>query len=120
VSQQEYMHSRHSTLLEDYLREETRLGERLVVANEHFSALVPFWAVWPYEVMIVTHHPVAHLADLSPEEQASLAAIYQQVTQCYDRLFGVAFPYSMVSIRHPLMERRILNGCCMPTSIHPC
>jgi len=63
VSQQEYMHSRHSTLLEDYLREETRLGERLVVANEHFSALVPFWAVWPYEVMIVTHHPVAHLAD---------------------------------------------------------
>ena len=95
VSQQEYMHSRHSTLLEDYLREETRLGERLVVANEHFSALVPFWAVWPYEVMIVTHHPVAHLADLSPEEQASLAAIYQQVTQCYDRLFGVAFPYSM-------------------------
>jgi UDPglucose--hexose-1-phosphate uridylyltransferase len=94
-SQEEYFQRCGRTLLGDYLAEETRLGERIVEAGEHFTALVPFWAVWPFEILVIAHRPLAHLADLTGEESASLADILHKVTVRYDNLFEISFPYSM-------------------------
>jgi UDPglucose--hexose-1-phosphate uridylyltransferase len=89
-------YERHGrTLLGDYLAIELELGTRVVAQNEHFAALVPFWAVWPFETMLIGRRPVAALPDLSTEERAGLADILKQVTTRYDNLFRVSFPYSM-------------------------
>jgi len=82
-------------LLLDYLAEENRLKERIVFQNDHFTALVPFWAVWPFEILLVSHRPSAHLAELTPAETSNLAEALKQVTTRYDNLFEISFPYSM-------------------------
>ncbi|PWH16919.1 MAG: galactose-1-phosphate uridylyltransferase [Anaerolineae bacterium] len=82
-------------LLVDYVQEEHRRKERILVANEHFTALMPFWAIWPFEVMISAHRPVARLADLTPAEVTALAEVFKEVTTRYDNLFEISFPYSM-------------------------
>ena len=82
-------------LLCDYLALELQDGARLVCRNDHFVALVPFWAVWPFETLVL---PTAHhgaLPDLDPPAATALADILRRVTRRYDRLFGVSFPYSM-------------------------
>ncbi len=66
----------------------------MVVENEHFVALVPFWAVWPFETMIVSRRPVQNILQLSDEERTALADIYKQLTVKYDNLFEVSFAYS--------------------------
>src|SRR5262249_28581166 len=70
-------------------------GERLVAGNEHFSAVVPFWAVWPFEILLIARRHVAALADLSKAEVAGLADLLRRVTARYDNLFETSFPYSM-------------------------
>jgi UDPglucose--hexose-1-phosphate uridylyltransferase len=95
ASQSDYSARTGRTLLGDYLAEEHRRGERVLVPGAHFTALIPFWAVWPFEVLVVAHRPCANLADLRPEEMDSLAAVFREVTTRYDNLFGVSFPYSM-------------------------
>ncbi len=82
-------------LLVDYLAQELALEERIVFVNDDFCALVPFWAVWPFETMILPRRPVQGLDLLSPREKASLAAALSELTKRYDRLFAVSFPYSM-------------------------
>ena len=94
-SQHEYFVAHHTTLLGDYLAEELNSGTRVIAANADFITLVPFWAVWPFEVMILARRPIARLAELTAGEQSSLASLYRDITQRYDRLFGVSFPYSM-------------------------
>lgn len=94
-SQAAYFAEHRRTLLADYLAEEHRRRERVVFQNDHFSALVPFWAVWPFEILLVAHRPVACLADLSPAEISALAEALKQVTTRYDNLFEISFPYSM-------------------------
>jgi UDPglucose--hexose-1-phosphate uridylyltransferase len=82
-------------LLCDYLVLELKDGERIVCENEHFVALVPFWAVWPFETLV---QPRAHrgaLPDLDARERDGLADILRRLTRRYDRLFQVTFPYSM-------------------------
>ncbi|MGZ8376407.1 MAG: UDP-glucose--hexose-1-phosphate uridylyltransferase [Gemmatirosa sp.] len=88
-------HARHGrTLLGDYLALELARGERVVVANDHFAALVPFWAVWPFETMIVSRRAVPHVAALDDAERDALADVLGRLTRRYDRLFDVSFPYS--------------------------
>jgi UDPglucose--hexose-1-phosphate uridylyltransferase len=88
-------HERHGrTLLADYLRLEEARGERVVCANDGFVALVPFWAVWPFEALVVSRRPVPHLAALDDRERAQLADVVKRLTARYDRLFDVSFPYS--------------------------
>ena len=67
----------------------------MVARNEHFSALVPFWAIWPFEILLVSHRHAGSLADLTPAEVTGLADIMRQVNTRYDNLFEVSFPYSM-------------------------
>jgi UDPglucose--hexose-1-phosphate uridylyltransferase len=74
---------------------ERRAKERIVAENHHFMAVVPFWAVWPFEVLLLPFRHIASLRELSVAERDSLSAILRQVTSGYDRLFDVAFPYSM-------------------------
>lgn len=82
------------TLLEDYLAAELRREERIVCANDAFVALVPFWAVWPFETLVVSRRPVPHLSALGDRERDGLAGVLKRLTNQYDALFDVSFPYS--------------------------
>lgn len=96
-AQAEHLRAHGQCLLCAYLEaERSAEGEsRLVAHNAHGTVLVPFWAVWPFETMLVMHRHVASLAELQPEEAAGLADLLRQVTIRYDNLFGISFPYSM-------------------------
>ncbi|MFH1523804.1 MAG: UDP-glucose--hexose-1-phosphate uridylyltransferase [Chloroflexota bacterium] len=82
-------------LLIDYLAEERRHAERILAANEYFTALVPFWAVWPFEILLSANRPVGYLTDLTSAETSALANLLRRVTTSYDNLFEISFPYSM-------------------------
>jgi UDPglucose--hexose-1-phosphate uridylyltransferase len=87
--------ARHGrTLLGDYLAAELDVGERVVCENDAFVALVPFWAVWPFEALVVSRRPHASLSTLDGAERDQLAQVVKQLTTRYDRLFQVSFPYS--------------------------
>jgi len=94
AAQEEYFGANGRTLLGDYLKFELQAKERVVYANEHFAALVPWWAVWPFETMIISRRPVTGLDELTPEERDGLADALRQLTTRYDNLFEVSFPYS--------------------------
>ena len=93
--QGEYRVKNGTCLLCDYLRFEQASGERIVCENEHFTALVPFWAVWPFEVMIVGHGHYSSIDQLNADERRGFADILKRVTTRYDNLFLTPFPYSM-------------------------
>jgi len=95
AAQTDYLHAHGACLLCDYAAAEAARGERLVAGNEHFSAVVPFWAVWPFEILLIARRHVAALADLTPAEVSGLADILRRVTARYDNLFETSFPYSM-------------------------
>lgn len=89
-------YARHGrTLLADYLALELEEETRLVAANEHFVALTPFWAVWPFETIVISRRPLPALPDLAASERDGLAALLKQLAAGYDRLFATSFPYSM-------------------------
>jgi UDPglucose--hexose-1-phosphate uridylyltransferase len=89
-----HFESKGTTLLGDYLGIELERRERIVCENECFAALVPFWAVWPFEVMILCKRRVASLLDVDDPEKDALADIVRRVTTRYDNLFESSFPYS--------------------------
>jgi len=94
-TQTEYFNKTGSSLLVDYIREEQKRGERVLFSNDHFTAVVPFWAVWPFEVLVSAHRPTRYLSDLSSAEVSALAEVFKHVTTKYDNLFEISFPYSM-------------------------
>lgn len=91
----EYARTTGRCLVCELLEAETRLKTRLVCQNAHFTALVPFWAVWPFEILVIAHRHAGSLTDLQQPEARALADILRQVTTRYDNLFEVSFPYSM-------------------------
>ncbi len=92
--QLEHWENTGQSLLGDYLLQEINQNERIVTQNDSFIALVPFWAVWPYEVMIVPKKHYQNIAQLSNAERLDFAAIIKDVTTKYDNLFETSFPYS--------------------------
>jgi UDPglucose--hexose-1-phosphate uridylyltransferase len=84
-----------STLLGDYLTRELALGERIVLENDHFVALVPYWALWPFETLVLPRRAASCLSDLNAVERDALAALLPKLLAGYDKLFGVSAPYSM-------------------------
>lgn len=94
-AQREYSRTRHRCLLCDYLALEIKSGERVVCSNASFCAVVPFWAIWPFETMLVSRRHTTGIDDFTEEERNGLADILKQVTMTYDKLFRVSFPYSM-------------------------
>jgi UDPglucose--hexose-1-phosphate uridylyltransferase len=95
LRQQQAYAAHDGCLLCDYLAAELKEGERVVCQNERFVALVPFWAVWPFEVLVQPREHRGALPDLDPAERDALADILGRLTRRYDRLFDVSFPYSM-------------------------
>jgi len=95
VAQQEYRAAHGSCLLCDYGEREAALAERIVCENEEFVALVPFWAVWPFETLILSRRHVGSLTQMDNAQQAALADILKRLTTRYDNLFETSFPYTM-------------------------
>ncbi|BFM20265.1 UDP-glucose--hexose-1-phosphate uridylyltransferase [Gilvimarinus japonicus] len=89
-------YQRHGrNLLLDYVEKEIAKGERVVEVNEHWAVLVPFWACWPFEVILLPRFAAKTFADVSPEQQQALASILKLALTRYDNLFQCSFPYSM-------------------------
>jgi UDPglucose--hexose-1-phosphate uridylyltransferase len=92
--QKKYFDEKGKSLLTDYVAIELKEKERIVLENEHFVALVPFWAVWPYETIIISKRHVQTILQFTAEEQTAFADILKRLTAKYDNLFQISFPYS--------------------------
>ena len=103
AAQTDYFNENHRSLLGDVIAEEHKRKERILAANDHFTALVPFWAIWPFEVLLSAHRPgLTRLTELTSAETSALADILKTITTRYDNLFEVSFPYSMGFHQAPL------------------
>jgi len=89
-----YFSKKKSCILCDYLELELKLKERIVYENENFIALLPFWAIWPYETMIIPKQHVQCLPDLNSKMKNDFADILKKLLVKYDNLFQIPFPYS--------------------------
>ncbi len=95
ATQRAYLERHGRDLLGDYVAKELEAGERIVCRNDQWVALVPFWAVWPFEVMLVPVRRVPDLPSLTGGERDALADVLRRVSVRYDNLFRTSFPYSM-------------------------
>ena len=93
--QKSYYQQMGSTLLLDYAQAEGQRGERIVLENDHWLVLVPFWAIWPFETLILPKDRLRRLADLTAAQARALAHLLKRLLVKYDNLFEVSFPYSM-------------------------
>ncbi len=93
--QLDYRDRMRSCLLCDYWQLEAARGERLVVENEHFLAVVPFWAIWPFETLLISRRHLGSIEQFSEAERDAFAEILKRLVTRYDNLFEVSFPYSM-------------------------
>lgn len=94
-AQSDYMQSHNSCLLCDYLKIELEKAERIVAQNDHFVVVVPFWAVWPFETLLLARRHIGALTDLTGVERDALADVVKRLTTRYDNLIHALFPYSM-------------------------
>jgi UDPglucose--hexose-1-phosphate uridylyltransferase len=101
ATQRAYFERHGRDLLGDYLDRERAAGVRVVCENEHWTAVVPFWAVWPYETMLLPRRRVPDLAALLPVERDALADVMKRLCVRYDNLFQCSFPYSMGFYNRP-------------------
>jgi UDPglucose--hexose-1-phosphate uridylyltransferase len=93
--QRRWFEKHREPMLSAYLAREISAGERIVIANDSFAALVPWWASWPFETLILPRRPVSALDELAGNERDELAEIMGSLTRLYDRLFDTPFPYTM-------------------------
>ena len=94
-NQRKYYEKHGSVLLVDYAKRELEQKERVVVETAHWVAVVPYWAVWPFETLLLPKAHVKRLTELSAEQCQDLAVILKKLTTKYDNLFETSFPYSM-------------------------
>lgn len=90
-----YHAAQGTCLLCDYLKTEVQQKQRIVCENEEFVALVPFWAVWPFETLLLSRRHIASIDQFDTAQTRGLADILKQVTTRYDNLFSISFPYTM-------------------------
>jgi len=91
----DYFSIHHGCLLCDYLRDELALNQRIVCENENFVVVVPFWAVWPFETLLLGRRHITSMNQMTDSEKISLADILRRITTIYDNLFEIDCPYSM-------------------------
>ncbi len=94
-SQRDYYNAHGVPMLVNYAQREVASGERVVEQGDHWVAVVPYWAAWPFETLLVPLHHRPRMTDLSESEQVDLAAVIRRLTARYDNLFQCSFPYSM-------------------------
>jgi UDPglucose--hexose-1-phosphate uridylyltransferase len=104
IQQKRYFDEQRKSLLSDYLQLELEQKERIIFSNEHFVALVPFWAVWPFEIMIISKRHVQTILEFNTEEKNALAEILKIVTIKYDNIFEISFPYSAGMHQSPVND----------------
>jgi UDPglucose--hexose-1-phosphate uridylyltransferase len=92
--QRAYFGKNNSSLLGDYLKQELEANERIIYQNDDFVVLTPFWAVWPFETMIVPKNQFANITKISEQESLNFADAISKITKAYDKLFDCSFPYS--------------------------
>ncbi|MBZ0309393.1 MAG: UDP-glucose--hexose-1-phosphate uridylyltransferase [Anaerolineae bacterium] len=95
ISQRTYFEKFGRTMVSDILAEEQKRQQRIVYTNDHWTILIPFWAVWPFETLMICHRPVQWLYELTVEERHALADAVSALTIRYDNVFKISFPYSM-------------------------
>lgn len=100
-SQKTYASNHGGCLLCDYAKLEVSLGRRVVCENDGFVVVVPFWAVWPYETLILSKRHFGAIDAMTVAEREMLADIIKRVTTRYDNLFQAPFPYSMAIHQAP-------------------
>lgn len=93
-TQKEYLEKNNSCLLCDYLKSELEEEERIVYQNDYFAVLVPFWATWPFETLIISRQHRKNISELSGVEKKSFADMLKAITGTYDKVFNIPFPYS--------------------------
>ncbi len=93
--QRAYFEANGCPMLLDVVDQEKKAGERVVAETAHWLLVVPFWAVWPFDSLLLPKRPVTRLPELTPEERTALAEIVKDGLGRYDALFDVSFPYSM-------------------------
>jgi UDPglucose--hexose-1-phosphate uridylyltransferase len=94
TQQLNYFNKNNSSLLGDYLSQELEKNERIIFQNDDFVVLVPFWAVWPFEAMIVSKKAQPNILSMSDAEALNFAEAIAVLTKAYDKLFNTSFPYS--------------------------
>ncbi|CAG0903378.1 unnamed protein product [Cyprideis torosa] len=128
--QKEYYQKYNIPLLVDYVQKEVKLRERLVAVNQTWVCLVPYWAAWPYETMLIPRRHVPKMQDLLQEEKRDLADIMRVLTSKYDNLFSCSFPYTMgfhgahdspspPESTDPLFVASPARGVCRVVCFHP-
>ena len=120
AAQRAYFERHGRDLVGDYLDKELRAGERIVCRNDRWVALVPFWAVWPFEVMLVPVRRVPDLPSLTGAERDALADVLRRVSVRYDNLFRTSFPYSMGFHGRPTDGGSTPGGDCTPSTSPRC
>jgi len=95
AAQRAYQQKHDRCLLCDYIDVERREGQRLLFENDGFVIVVPFWAVWPFEVLVCSRRHLGSMNDFTPEDARNLSDMLHRITSTYDKVFGVPFPYSM-------------------------
>jgi UDPglucose--hexose-1-phosphate uridylyltransferase len=94
AQQQAWFGARGTPLLLDYAQREMAMGDRAVLHNDHWLVVVPWWAAWPFETLVLPRWPVTRLPALTAAERDALAQILSRLLSAYDRLFATSFPYS--------------------------
>ena len=95
ASQHDYLAQTGHCLLCDYLETEEAAGQRIIFQNDYFAAIVPFWAVWPFEVLLVSRRHLGAMPEITSAERDGLAETLQRIATRYDNLFETSFPYTM-------------------------
>ena len=95
LAQRSYWQTRGRCLLCDYIELEQREGTRIIFENEGFVGLVPFWAVWPFEILMISRRHLGSMNEFSDADSRTLADMLHRVTFTYNKVFDVSFPYSM-------------------------
>lgn len=95
AAQQNYFRLHGRNLLQEYAEQELQRRERIVVETEHWLAVVPYWAAWPFETLLLPKQSVSRITELTAQQSSDLALALKQLTTRYDNLFQTSFPYSM-------------------------
>ncbi|MCL4130599.1 UNVERIFIED_CONTAM: hypothetical protein GTU68_037839 [Idotea baltica] len=93
-TQKDYFDKEQKSLLQQYVEQELKEDIRVISQNENFVTLIPFWAVWPYEAMIIPKRKMTTVLEMNTKEKQDFAQQLKTLTQKYDTLFDTSFPYS--------------------------
>ena len=118
VNFSEYYKKNGKTILEEYIEQEINENERVIYENEDFVVLVPFWAVWPFETMIVPKKRMKNISQMNSVTITNYAKAIKTITSIYDKVFEVSFPYS-AGIHQAPTDGRTYKGWHWHMSFYP-